>query len=305
MFDSSQTGIPCWAGFGGVKGEQRRHRPVLLMPKTKHQLEVACWRAPELGGELLKGRFSDFSYEVHTHETACFALLTRGAIRIRMRGQDIVARKGDLYAIEADEPHAGSPLDAAGWKLRTLYVDTGHLRSFAGDERRRGSLDIRKPILRDLKLASMLYAVHHCSQIQGPRLEREELYLAFATRLIERHVRNSGGVVQSGSEGRAIKTAREFIHQHIDRNISLREIAEAAGLPAYQLYRGFEKSTGMTPHAYQRQARVRLAVKLIRAGLPLGQVAFATGFSDQAHLTRWFRRMLGVTPGSYQQAMQA
>jgi AraC-like DNA-binding protein len=61
----------------------------------------------------------------------------------------------------------------------------------------------------------------------------------------------------------------------------------------------------MTPHAYQRQARVRLAVKLIRAGLPLGEVAFATGFSDQAHLTRWFRKMLGVTPGSYRQAMQA
>ena len=275
------------------------------MPKKKQQLEVACWRAPELGGELLKGRFADFSYDVHTHDTACFALLTRGAIRIRMRGQDIVARKGDLYAIEADEPHAGFPIDEAGWTLRTLYVDSGHLRSKVGDEQRRGSLAMRGPILRDAKLASMLYAVHYCSEIQGPRLQREELYLAFAARLIERHVRNAGGPVPSGSEGRAIKVAREFIDQSIDRNINLVQIADAAGLPAYRLYRGFEKSTGMTPHAYQRQARVRLAVKLIRARRPLGEVAVATGFSDQAHLTRWFRRMLGMTPGNYRRAMQA
>ena len=276
------------------------------MPKKKHQLEVQCWRAPELGGELLKGRFADFSYDVHTHDTACFALLTHGAIRIRMRGQEIIARKGDLYAIEADEPHAGSPLDEAGWKQRTLYVDSRFLRSLVGDERTRGSLDMRGPILRDAKLASMLYAVHYCSQTQGPRLQREELYLTFAARLIERHVENAARSVESSdSEERAIKTAREFIDQSIDRNISLTQIADAAGLPALRLYRAFEKSTGMTPHAYQRQARVKLAAKLIRARRPLGEVAFATGFADQAHLTRWFRRMLGVTPGNYQQAMQA
>lgn len=275
------------------------------MTRKRHQLEVACWRAPELGGELLKGRFSDFSYEVHTHDTACFALLTRGAIRIRMRGQEILARKGDLYAIEADEPHAGSPVDEAGWALRTLYVDTRYLRSLLGDECSKGALDLKGPIIRDRRLTSMLYAVHYCSQSQGPRLRREETYMAFAERLFERHVSNARGIAPSGSESRTIRTAREFIDHSVDRNISLAEIADAAGLPAYRLYRSFEKATGMTPHAYQRQARVRMAVKLIRANRPLGEVASATGFSDQAHLNRWFRRMLGVTPGLYRQAMQA
>lgn len=275
------------------------------MGKTKHQLDVACWRAPELGAELLKGRFRDFSYDVHTHDTACFALLTRGAIRIKMRGRIMTARKGDLYAIEADQPHAGSPIDEMGWALRTLYVDTGHLRSLAGDERRNRSVDIDGPIIRDPELASMLYAVHRSSQVQGPRLLREERYLALAARLLERHVRSPWGLARSGAEPRAIRAAREFIDQSIGRNISLAEIADAAELPAYRLYRGFEKSTGMTPHAYQRQARVRLAVNLIREKRSLGEVAFATGFADQAHLTRWFRRMLGVTPGAYRQAVQA
>jgi AraC-like DNA-binding protein len=61
----------------------------------------------------------------------------------------------------------------------------------------------------------------------------------------------------------------------------------------------------MTPHAYQRQARIRLAIDLIRRGDRLSEVAAATGFADQAHLTRSFRRAMGVTPGMYQVAMSA
>jgi len=276
----------------------------VVMCSKNDQPDVTWWSAPELGGELLRGQFSNFSYDVHTHDTACFALLTRGGIRIRMRGRSITARKGDLYAIEADQPHAGVPLDASGWRLRTLYVDTRHLRSLVGDRRRQGSIDINEPIIRDRELTAMLYAVHRCSQIQGPRLRREEFYMAFSARLLERHVGNFSALTDSPPERRAIRIAKEFIDQGLSRNISLTEIAGAAGLPAYRLYRGFEKSTGMTPHAYQRQARIRLAVNMIRVGRPLSDVAFATGFADQSHLNRWFRRMLGVTPGAYQQAMR-
>ena len=61
----------------------------------------------------------------------------------------------------------------------------------------------------------------------------------------------------------------------------------------------------MTPHGFQRQARIRLAADLIKLGRPLSEVAAAAGFADQAHLTRCFRRALGVTPGSYRAAMRA
>jgi len=93
------------------------------------------WRDNELAAaELLRGRFVDYSYDVHTHDKACFALITRGAIRIRMRTTEFVARAGDLYAIDAEEPHAGWPIDTCGWSLRTLYVDLARLQEIVGDE---------------------------------------------------------------------------------------------------------------------------------------------------------------------------
>jgi AraC-like DNA-binding protein len=277
------------------------------MQLERAQTDITLWRAPDLGAELLSGRFSDFAYDVHTHDTACFALLTRGAIRIKMRGQEFTARSGDLYAIEADEPHAGWPADKTGWTLRTLYVDTAYLRSVVGeaaDDKSR-LLDLHGPIIRDPELASMFYNVHRCSQTQGPSIYREEQYILFTTRLFERHAGNIKASTRSGREDRAIRLAREFIDHSLNEQVSLTAVANVAGLPPYRLYRAFEKTTGMTPHAYQRQARVRLAISLIRTNRPLGDVAFSTGFADQAHLTRWFRRMMGITPGVYQKAMQS
>lgn len=85
--------------------------------------------------------------------------------------------------------------------------------------------------------------------------------------------------------------------------VRLAEIAAAANLSPFRLFRAFARQTGMSPHAYQRQARVRSAAGVIRRNYSLGEVAAAPGFSDQAHLTRSFRRILGVTPGAYRAAM--
>jgi AraC-like DNA-binding protein len=272
-------------------------------PMTARKTEVRIWRAPDLGAELLRGRFHDFSYDVHTHETACFALITEGAIRIRMRGTEFVAQRGDLYAIDADEPHAGWPVDDLGWRQRTVYVDTAHLRARLGDDGAPRPGLLNGPVIRDPVLTALFYGVHCCSETGGEALRRDEHYLSFAARLFERHM--SGAAVRGvpGSEPRAVALAKAFLDQHLECNVHLDDIARAAGLPPYRLFRAFERHVGMTPHAWQRHARIRRAVALIREGHALSDVAAAVGFADQAHLTRWFRRSFAVTPGVYRKAL--
>jgi AraC-like DNA-binding protein len=269
------------------------------------KVRTKIWCADDLGAaELLRGRFADYSYDVHTHDKACFALLTRGAIRIKMRGGEFVARAGDLYAIDADEPHAGWPVDGDGWSLRTLYVDLGHLQALldGGENAARMTAALAGPIIRDPGLAALLHGVHCCSESAGPQLKREGHYLGFVTRLFERHVRDPGTPGPAGREDRAIRLARDFLDHRLDKQVRLVDIANAAGLPRFRLFRAFERATGMSPHRYQRQARICFATGLIRLGHPLGEVAAASGFADQAHLTRSFRRTMGLTPGAYSTA---
>jgi len=268
---------------------------------------VKIWRADDLGSaELLRGRFADYAYDVHTHDKACFALLVRGAIRIRMRGLEFVARAGDLFAIDAEEPHAGWPVDGDGWSLRTLYVEMKRLHGLLGvADGIDGSVPtLAGPIIRDPELATLFREVHFCSETAGPSLRRGETYLNFIARLFSRYTRE--GITCEpplAREDRAIRLAKDFLDHHLDEHVHLKDIAAAAGLPPFRLFRAFERATGMSPHAYQRQARIRFATGLIRLGHPLRHVAAAAGFADQAHLTRSFRRSLGVTPGVYQRAI--
>jgi AraC-like DNA-binding protein len=263
------------------------------------------WRDDDIGAaELLRGRFVGYSYDVHTHGKACFALITRGAIRIRMRATEFVARAGDLYAIDPEEPHAGWPIDKWGWSLRTLYVDLARLQEIVGDEVRSTAQtpSLAGPIIRDRDFNAILYSVHTSSEHAGPLLAREERLSQFVARLFAYHTRSVLELPKVDRDDKAIRLAREFLDCHLDDKVHLGDVAQAAGLPPFRLFRAFLRTTGMTPHVYQRQARVRLAAGMIRFGRPLREVAMAAGFADQAHLTRIFRRTMGVTPGAYRGA---
>jgi AraC-like DNA-binding protein len=276
------------------------------MTRRVDKISTKIWCAKELGAaELLRGRFADYSYDIHTHDKACFALITRGAIRIRTRGAEFVARAGDLYAIDADEPHAGWPVDAEGWSLRTLYVDVNELQRMLLPGATIGAPKLTGPIIQDPKLVSLFLGVHYCSETAGPSLKREEHFLDFIGRLFERHTTRTVPPRRGGREERAVSLARDFLDHNLDQQIQLMDIASVSGVPPVRLFRAFERAMGMSPHRYQRQARVRFACGLIRLGHPLASVAAAAGFADQPHLTRSFRRTMGVTPGAYAEALLA
>jgi AraC family transcriptional regulator len=98
--------------------------------------------------------------------------------------------------------------------------------------------------------------------------------------------------------------ASDFIRDNYSRDISLGDIADAAHLSPFHLARLFKKTTGMTPHQYLVDVKVNSARSLLTAGAgsrSLAEVAAAVGFSDQSHLTRHFKRALGLTPRQLKQ----
>jgi AraC-like DNA-binding protein len=85
---------------------------------------------------------------------------------------------------------------------------------------------------------------------------------------------------------------------------ALAVVAAEAGLSRYQLLRSFRAEVGMPPYAWLAQHRVARARVLLERGHRPAEAATLTGFADQAHLTRWFRRVVGVTPGAYRNGVQ-
>lgn len=109
----------------------------------------------------------------------------------------------------------------------------------------------------------------------------------------------------SAEHGEAVRAARVYIEAHCTRIVTLAELARITGFSQFHLCRIFRETTGVPPYAYLIRARLRRARQMIAAGEPLSTVAYATGFSDQSHLTRHFKRAFGMTPGQYARAALA
>jgi AraC family transcriptional regulator len=94
-----------------------------------------------------------------------------------------------------------------------------------------------------------------------------------------------------------LRRLRDYIAAHLDEPISVESLADIAGRSPFHFTRVFTQSVGMTPHRYVVHLRLQRAIELVReerAGL--AEIAARTGFADQSHLSRWMRRVLGVSP---------
>ncbi|HWB20514.1 MAG TPA: helix-turn-helix transcriptional regulator [Phycisphaerales bacterium] len=93
----------------------------------------------------------------------------------------------------------------------------------------------------------------------------------------------------------------EYVERHLADPIHVNDLAAIANMSASCFARLFKQATGKTPHAFIVRARVQRAAELIRrhGSRSLAQIALETGFADQAHLTRAFRRAFGKPPAEY------
>jgi AraC-like DNA-binding protein len=96
---------------------------------------------------------------------------------------------------------------------------------------------------------------------------------------------------------------RALLHERLAEPITVAALADEAGMDRFRLSRAFARAYGLPPHAYLLSLRLNQARQRLVAGEPPAAVAAACGFTDQAHLTREFRRRMGLTPGAYRRAV--
>ena len=96
-----------------------------------------------------------------------------------------------------------------------------------------------------------------------------------------------------------IRRALDFIEENYAEAVPLAQLAALSGLSLHRFVTVFRHQVGIPPHRYVCRVRVREARALLQRGLPLAAVALDTGFFDQSHLSRHFKRQCGMTPGSF------
>lgn len=111
---------------------------------------------------------------------------------------------------------------------------------------------------------------------------------------------DGGGDAGNALSAQQLRRTLLFVEQNLDDALSLATLAAVAGMSPSHFARRFKAAVGEAPHRYVLARRVNGAKRLLlETELPLADIAAATGFSSQAHLTGIFGRAVGVTPGVY------
>jgi AraC-like DNA-binding protein len=278
-----------------------------MMPRGgRAGLERSCaggdWFKSDIsrpGFERVEANFATHAFSPHRHDTYTIGITTDGVQAFGYRGAQTRSGAGQLFVLHPDELHDGRPGAAGGYRYRTLYVEPRLIQE-ALDAR---SLPfVRGAVTNDTRLRTAILAA-----LEDPDVAVDDLHfdhslveLAEAMAALDPSCRLPA---QEPPSARAVNAAREFLDANLLASVSSWRLERVSGLSRFALTRHFHACLGTSPHRYVIMRRLDRARDLIRAGTTLAEVAGASGFADQAHMTRHFKKAYGVSPARWR-AMQ-
>ena len=269
---------------------------------TQRGIEEAEWSlAGESGVGLLRARYVRQAFPRHTHECFVVCVDERGAHGSWYRGANVVVPERALTIVPPDTVHTGVVMPGQPWHYRAMYPAAALIDALAaelglpaGSTPSFRELSVDDPALTDL----FLYA-HMRSERSDDELERESLVLSVLMAVIQRHASEARRVNSDAHKIPGVARAMELMRSCYAHRLTLADLARAADTGRYAIIRAFQRHIGMSPYAYLTQIRVERAMALLTAGARVAAVARRVGFADQSHLTRKFKRFVGITPAAF------
>ncbi|MER6162908.1 AraC family transcriptional regulator [Streptomyces sp. NPDC001868] len=252
--------------------------------------------------EVFHAHYTEYAYPMHVHDVWTLLIVDDGAVRYELDRHEHGTPNDTVSLLPPYVPHNGAPVTDKGFRKRVLYLDLDS-SALELDESLIGAA-VDKPDLRDPVLRRRVGQLHAALARPGDELEAESR-LALVGERLRGHLRpratgRPGLIGRPGPLGRTVAhRLRELLDERVAEGVTLEEAAGAVHAHPAHLVRAFGAAFGIAPHQYLMSRRVERARRLLLDGMRPGEAAAVAGFYDQAHLTRHFRRWVGVTPGRY------
>lgn len=261
------------------------------------------WRDPALNNlEMLRATYVTHTFSRHTHEGYAIGVIEAGVEEFTYQGAAHSAPAGSVVIIHPGEVHTGNAGTPAGWTYRMLYPEVTLVQKATSElvgQRQMQLPYFPNPVIQDQQLAAQLRHLHIAMENSTFPLERESRFLWTLAQMVMRYADDRPYLAPVGQEHSVVQRIQDYLRANYADTISLEQLAYIANLKPLRLLRVFRKEVGLPPHAYLVQVRVTRAKVLLSMAVPIAQVAADTGFTDQSHLTRHFKRLVGVTPRQY------
>lgn len=251
-----------------------------------------------LGVEIVVGRQLKHSFCTHTHRHFGVGIVEQGRRMLQIgetrrtvqAGQMFWLAPGEAHGCEAAEPHDYQLLLLEPCLLQRILTNPDYggaqrvfadAACFAGLQRLATVLCAAEPA--EEKSAQLIEAI-------GAALDAAGIFACSRP---------------EPDEATAISALKQRIEAAYPQALSIDELAQAVHLSPYYAIRRFRETVGITPHMYLQQLRIRRAKEMLNDGWRILDAALAAGFHDQSHFCNVFKRLMGVSPGSYAKSVAA
>lgn len=283
----------------------------ILNGTDRPRLERSCGPSPgdwirlapsEPGVERFEAFFSGHAYDPHRHDCYAIGYTLAGIQSFDYRGARADSGPGHAIVIHPDERHDGRAGAGTGFLYRMLYLEPRVVRDALG-VRATGLPFVRTAVTRHPALLRALRPAFDDLERTWDPLERDDVILTIAEALlaldpsITRRAASTTCAV-------AIETARQYLDAFAERTITSGELERLTGLDRFSLARQFRVRLGTSPYRYLTMRRLDRVRSAVRDGHSLADAAILSGFADQSHMTRHFKKAYGISPGRWAARVQ-
>ena len=240
----------------------------------------------------------------HVHSGYIFNLIDSGSRKIKFHSQVIEFSAGEMSILPPGTSHSCESFSKGTngpHSYRALCIEKNFLQKLAEDICGKHYLE---PTFNP-------HQVYHNADIEsfntffemlgtsGTNLERQISLNTFLYHAIQNLSTFPPVEEDSGQQNDALARVKSFISENFRKNLTLNNLSEIACISSFHLQKLFVNKYGVSPQEYLINCRVRESEHLIKQGVPLAEAALNSGFFDQSHFSRNFKRVIGISPGRF------
>lgn len=263
------------------------------------------YQDPDLDIEAYQFKGIMQKFPSHFHEYYVIGFIEKGQRYLVCKGVEYIINPGDLLLFNPYDTHSCEQIDGKTLDYRCLNVNTEVMKKVMLEIQGQKSLPyFQKNVLFHSEISANLKELHMNILREDKEFKKEELFLYLIEELIQT---NSNLAIQPTKmeTTQEIQLVCDYLEENYAKTIKLEELSKLTGRSKYQLLRSFTKQKGITPYSYLETIRINQAKNFLEDGKKPIDVTFLTGFNDQSHLTKSFKRRIGLAPKQYMKSFES